>query len=51
MARKFTAKPITAASSERSDGYTEAVDDLEDNFDYALDGFENYVEIVKRAKD
>ena len=40
MKRKFTKKPVLAASADRSDGYNEAQDTLQGNFDYAMDGFE-----------
>lgn len=38
--RSFTMKPVLAATDERSDGYTEASDNLQANFDYAMDGFD-----------
>ena len=31
---------VLAATDEKSDGYNEAYDNLKDNFDYAMDGFE-----------
>lgn len=40
MKRKFTKNPVLAATAERSDGYNEAQDTLQGNFDYAMDGFE-----------
>lgn len=40
MKRRFITKPILAATAERSDGYNEAQESLEGNFDYAIEGFE-----------
>lgn len=40
MRRSFTTKPVIAATDDRSDGYNEANDNLQANFDYAMDGFD-----------
>lgn len=40
MKRTFTKKPVLAATGERSDGYNEALESVEGNFDYAMEGFE-----------
>lgn len=40
MKRTFTKQPVLAATAEHSDGYNEAQDRLQANFDYAMDGFE-----------
>ena len=38
--RKFVKRPVLAATADHSDGYNEAADNLQANFDYAVDGFE-----------
>ena len=48
MKRTFTKKPVLAATAERSDGYNEAQDSLQANFDYAMDGFEK---LARDGKD
>lgn len=44
----FIKRPVLAATAERSDGYAEAQDSLEANFDYAMDGFEK---LARDGKD
>ena len=48
MQRKFTKSPINAATDDRSDGYNEASDNIQDNFDYAVDGFDK---LARNGKD